>query len=373
MPPTSSFGTGPTASPAGTSTSALFACIRGVGEAAALEGAFRLCATLTPRIERHPKAGALALDLGGSERLLLVEAPYAATAEAEASWPALAERLATRLRADVPDLSRGVHVGIGPTQTVAWLAATIASVGDDPWRAVLPAQVADFLAPLPLALLGDIPDLAGMPELVPALEALALSGIGTLGQVRRVTPLALQQRFGPFGASIATVAAGHDLRPLRVEHPDEWTGIRLRCEPALRTEQLPLALEPLAEQVALALHERQQMAGAIALLLYPEVGESVQNVQELSHPLASASALLDQARRMLERLVPAAATGAHAEATYHGVHGLQAAAPQSASAPRWVRSLQRVHRRGHAARTRAVQRDSACRGPRAARDQPHRP
>src|SRR5262249_18812230 len=113
--------------------------------------------------------------------------------------------------------------------------------------------------------------------------------------------------------------AGHDLRPLHAERLDEWTGIRLRCEPPLRTEQVPRALEPLAEQVALALLERQQMAGAIALLLYPEVGEPVQRVQELSHPLASASALLEQARRLLERLVPAAATGTPMDVTYGGV------------------------------------------------------
>jgi len=305
----SPFRTGQAGAPAGALVP--FACIRGLGDAGSLDAAYQVCATLTPRIERH--ADALVLDLGGSERLVLAAAD--ADSAVGLGWPALAQSLSKRLQADVWGMQRVVRVGIGPTRTVAWLAAT---GGEEPWWAVLPEQVAGFLAPLPLALLGGVPDLAHLPEKTPALDVLALSDIRTFGHLRRLTPVTLQRRFGPFGASIAAVAAGHDLTPLRVERLDEWTGIRLRCEPALRTEQLPAALEPLAEHTMLTLMERQQAAGAVALLLYPEVGEPVHAARELSHPVASASALLDQSRRLLEVLVRPP-TGSVETATYSGV------------------------------------------------------
>jgi hypothetical protein len=311
----SPFRTGQTGSPAGALVP--LACIRGLGEVAAMEGAYRLCAELTPRIERH--AEALVLDLRGSERLVLGEAGEADMAEAGGVWPSLAECLFKRLRAEARGMPRGMRVGIGPTRTVAWLAATTASADGEPWRAVLPEQVATFLAPLPLTLLADVPDLAHIPEKAPALEVLALSGIRTFGHLRRLTLLELQRRFGPFGAGIARVAAGYDLRPLWVERPDEWTGIRLRCEPTLRAEQLPAALEALTEHVALTLMERQQAAGAVALILYPESGEPLHTARELSHPVASASALLDQARLLLETLVPPTAAGAGQTTVYSGV------------------------------------------------------
>jgi nucleotidyltransferase/DNA polymerase involved in DNA repair len=304
----SPFRTGQAGTPAGALVP--FACIRGLRDAAAVEAAYHVCATLTPRIERH--ADALVLDLGGSERLVLAAA---ADADSAVGWPALAQSLSKRLQADVRGMQRVVRVGIGPTRTVAWLAATS---DEEPWQAVLPEQVAGFLAPLPLALLGGVPDLAHLPEKAPALDVLALSGIRTFGHLRRLTPVTLQRRFGPFGASIAAVAAGHDLTPLRVERLDEWTGIRLRCDPALRTEQLPAALAPLAEHTMLTLMERQQATGAVALILYPEVGEPVHAARELSHPVASASALLDQARRLLEVLVRPP-TGSVEAATYSGV------------------------------------------------------
>ncbi len=66
------------------STPSAFACI---GNLADVEAAYRACAQVTPRIERHPNA--LVLDLHGSEQLLLGERATGT----ENEWPQMADTL----------------------------------------------------------------------------------------------------------------------------------------------------------------------------------------------------------------------------------------------------------------------------------------
>ena len=296
-----------------------FACVRmgAQGAAGQWRKAARLCRRLTPLIEWHPTQHALMLALGGSERLLLGGDSPAADAPEEV-WPLLGEALAQRLaeRSVV-----GPAIGLGPTRTLAWLASEMSAQADDVDQAgraavvVLPGEERSWLAPLPVALLREIPDAApgvGLTETTPPAEIVSLAeivaaleegGIRTLGQAQRLAADTLARRFGPAGAGFAALAAGDDLRPLYPRIAAPWMGARLAFEPPVAAEQLTVALGPLAEKLALTLARRELAAGKIALALESETGKQMQAARRLAHPLGTTRALLDAAERLLVGLL----------------------------------------------------------------------
>lgn len=330
-----------------------FACVK-LSEAARTVRWFqmlRVCRQVTPLLEEHPARRALILALGGSVRLLLggMQAPRAGSsgeqAEApEVIWARLGEALALQLTDEVyargPEsrannqekggvgdsgASRGTRdtgaelaIGIGPTRTLAWLAAKISAQAMTSMD-VAPAVIVlgedySLLTSEPVALLRDIPDAGEIVSLAEILAILEEAGIRTLGQLHRLPANALIRRFGRVGALLATLAAGSDLRPLRLQPPEPWLGARLTFEPPLVAEQLPIALAPLAEKLALTLTQRDLAAEKVTLVLESETGMPLRVERRLAHPLGTTRALLDIAERLLTGLlvpVPAAANAAH--------------------------------------------------------------
>lgn len=270
----------------------------------------RVCARLTPLIEEQHQPPALFLALGGCERLLLGSARLATsplakeeTKAQQHTWPRLADALAHRLAESLP---QPVHlpvgmVGLGPTRTLAWLAATRTTRGQH--AVVLPGQEQAFLAPLPITVLCQVPDAAAIPALAALLATLDASGVRTLGHLHRLPAEALTRRFGASGAALAILASGGDLRPLRPRADDPWLGARLRFEPPITGQQLALALAPLAEKLAQTLAQRELVTGKLALLLESETGAPLHVTRRLAHPLATTSALLNAATRLLAGLL----------------------------------------------------------------------
>jgi impB/mucB/samB family protein len=299
----------------GAAPSACFACVRlgdvsgdsagDSGALAAWQPVMRACMRLTPLIEEHPEHHILLLALGGSERLLLGHTAMSGTGEAperegvKHTWLLLAEALIRQLTELAAQTTKTLRltVGIGPTRTLAWMAA-LSATAEAP-AVVLPGQERPFLAPLPLAMMGQVPDALAVTSLAQMLAALEVSGIRTLGQLWRLPTESLARRFGADGAALAALAVGGDLRPLRPREHEQWLGARLRFEPTLAAQHLPMALAPLAERLALTLAERDLAAGTIALLLESETGGQLHSVRRLAHPLATTHALLDAANRLL--------------------------------------------------------------------------
>ena len=274
-----------------------FACIQlgAQGAAGQWRKAARLCRHLTPLIELHPAQRALMLALGGSERLLLGDDPLAADAPEEV-WPLLGKALAQQL---AERSVAGSTIGLGPTRTLAWLAA----LPDATMRVALPGERQTFLAGLPVAALLATPDAAEIASLVEIVAALEEGGIRTLGQAQRLTADTLARRFGLAGAAFVALAAGDDLRPLHPRIAAPWMGARLAFEPPVAAEQLTVALAPLAEKLALTLAGRELAAGKIALALESETGKRMQAARRLAHPLGTTRALLDAAERLLVGLL----------------------------------------------------------------------
>lgn len=123
--------------------------------------------------------------------------------------------------------SAGARLGIGPTRTVAELAARHRDGG----RILRADEAASFLVPLPLDLLDPKGELA---------DRLSRWGVRTLGKLARLPREALGARLGEAGVRLARRANGEDLSPFRV-HPPE-----LRFEEGAESEWAIADLEQLA-------------------------------------------------------------------------------------------------------------------------------
>lgn len=326
------------------------------------------CREITPRVEAHPAARVAVLDLAGCERLLvprgIAGGAGGGAAAVGTDWTALAVALAGRLRAVCP--GGRLVVSLAPGRAAAWLAASwlatpahaveIASdVDAPPSLALAPEDVAPFLESLPLGALLDLPDLVGAGggararrEARAALEALDMltrGGVRTLGQLARIPEVALRRRFGEIlGAALSRIASGRDVVPSRAEVRKRWIGAWLPLEPsaeigtggdrsdgafdAALDAALDGALGQLAEHLAVVLRRRGLEAGTVAVFLRAE-GEAWgtperrsaywRSTRRLGRPTASAEALRDHGRRLLER--PAGARGRQATSgRYVAVH-----------------------------------------------------
>ena len=274
------------------------------------------CQQLTPLIEEYPQRRALLLALAGSERLLLGK-----TSQADAAHPAaLAEvwsllgAALTRLLVDVGSAGACAGpvveaVGVGPTRTLAWLAA----MPDATTRVVAPEARQAFLATAPVAALLEAPDAAEITALAGVVAVLEAAGIRTLGQARRLSTDALARRFGAAGVAFGALAAGDDLRPFRPHVGESWLGARLVFDPSGDVGQARVALGPLAEKLALTLAQHEPAAGKIALALEGETGARLRVMRRLAHPLGTTQALLAVAERLLAGLLADAGGAPSAE------------------------------------------------------------
>jgi protein ImuB len=145
---------------------------------------------------------------------------------------------AARVAVGVP-----VLIGVAPTRTAARAAAERGEV------VVTPERLANFLAPLPTAVL---PDRLGEPR---AAEALVVSlerlGIGTLGVLRRLHPDQMADRFGPLGLRALRIARGEE-DPLRPRVPHEDLVEEIELPEGVAGSQLDRALELLVDRLLAA-------------------------------------------------------------------------------------------------------------------------
>lgn len=110
-------------------------------------------------------------------------------------------------------------VGLARGKFPARVAA--ASAGPDRVLCLAPGQEADFLAPLPVDLLGLDEELA---------RRLHRLGLRTLGQLAALHPGAVLAQFGPEGRRLHRLARGHDERPIRPHRPRPVERVARRFE-----------------------------------------------------------------------------------------------------------------------------------------------
>ena len=248
------------------------------GIASAHEALVDVALSASPRIEAA-EPGLVFVDLAGTE----------------ARFPSEAGALsALATRAHGVGLG-SAQLGIGPTRTVAHLAARHRDGG----LVVAEADVARFLAPLPIDLL-DPPD--------DVFERLTRWGVRTLGALARIPREALGARLGRAGIQLARRACGEDLEPFRPVPP------RLRFEEGVgfefavgNLETLSFALRPLLERLVRRLVLRGLAPRELWLELDLEDRRHFARRIELGAPCVEPASLLALMRLALERDPPGAA------------------------------------------------------------------
>jgi len=188
-------------------------------------------------------------------------------------------------RAGSPGARAGIADGLFAAERAA--AATTESA---PVAIVPGGGSAAFLAPLPVASLGD-PELA---DLLPRL------GIRTLGAFAALPATDVADRFGPEGARLHALAAGRDERAATPRLPPREHDREVAFEPPLdRADQVAFGVRIAADELVEALLGERLVCTALRVAIEGEEGETVERVW--LHPRSfSAAEVVDRVRWTLD-------------------------------------------------------------------------
>jgi hypothetical protein len=179
-----------------------------------------------------------------------------------------------------------VLIGVAPTRTAARAAAERGEV------VVTRDRLDVFLGPLPTAVLVDrLDEPRQAAELVASLERL---GIGTLGELRRLTLDQVADRFGPRGLRALRIARGEE-EPLRPRVPYEDLVEEIELPDGTAGSRLDRALHLLIDRLLAAPGRKGQTLLGVRLGARLCGGGSWSVDQGLGRPTAAASSL----RRLL--------------------------------------------------------------------------
>lgn len=203
--------------------------------------------------------------------------------------------------AGYPEVRIGVADGAFTAELAARRAADIAIVPRGGSR--------EFLAPLPLPVLGDA-------ELTGLLHRL---GVSTLGEFARLDPGSVGDRFGERGARLHALAGGADSRPLTPRPPDPQLAREIEFEsPLAQSDQIAFAVRQTADAVLLALAEVSAVSTEVRIDLTDDDGAVFSRTW--LHPTCfDAGDLVDRVRWQLETLVETAPVDPDAAHEFRGI------------------------------------------------------
>src|SRR5690606_30251606 len=204
------------------------------------------------------------------------------------------EAVAAELRAAVRrELRLPLRTGAGPVKFVARLAAEEA--GPDGFRAVAPAEVQAFLAPLPV---GRLPGVGQNTEA--RLEEL---GVRTAGELAALGRAAVERALGNHGLAVLAAALGQgDDRIRATGHPQSLSQETTLAADTLDRAVLAEHLRGLAERLERALSLEGLEARRVLLKVrYGDEAKPISRSQAVDPPIASGEALLARALDLLGR------------------------------------------------------------------------
>jgi DNA polymerase-4 len=186
-----------------------------------------------------------------------------------------------------------VSVGVGPSKLVAKIASDFHK--PDGLTVVTPAQVLEFLAPLPVRRIHGVG---------PAKErALAAMEIATVADLAAVPLAVLVERFGRHGEVLHRYAHGIDSRPVETHRERKSLGKETTFRRDLtRRREIDEAIDQLAAAVEQGL-ERRGMEGALTVTLKVRYGDFTTVTRSLSGDtlLARADEISRRAKELLAR------------------------------------------------------------------------
>lgn len=183
----------------------------------------------------------------------------------------------------------GAQAGIADGVFTARQAALLAN----PLIIVPEGSSAEFLAPLPIAKLGD-------DELVELLPRL---GVHRLGEFAALDAVLVHNRFGDRGSRLHALAGGSDSRPVIPRIPEPELSRQVEFEPPLElVDQVAFAVRTSAEEFVEGLARAQLVCTEINVTLSTEQGEQSERVW--LHPSSfDSAAVVDRVRWQLESAV----------------------------------------------------------------------
>ncbi|HZA00213.1 MAG TPA: DNA polymerase Y family protein [Acidimicrobiales bacterium] len=249
------------------------------GEARAFEPVLQALEALTPRIE-ITTPGSCAFATRGPSRYFGGDQALAARAEQTAGG-ALGDR-------------GPVRVGVADGPFAARLAAQRASAGP----LVVPAGASGaFLAPLPVAVLTEAPELGERHDMVDVFGRL---GLARLGDLAALPVDDVVGRFGAPGRAAHRLACGLDPRPPATEPPPPDLTVALELDPPIeRAEAAAFVARAAAEDLLARLAERGSACTRLAIGAETEHGERHERVWRTDGGFA-ASAVADRLRWQLD-------------------------------------------------------------------------
>jgi len=155
-------------------------------------------------------------------------------------------------------IGAGGRVGAAPSRFAALAAAHRARARRPEIAPEKAASLAAYLAPLPVSLLTSRGEVAALPE------ALERFGIGTLGELAKLSRTALADRFGAPGLLARDLALGRDT-PLRPRVPTERLQEILELPESALGPQLERALGMLIDRVLARPERRGRTVRAVVL------------------------------------------------------------------------------------------------------------
>lgn len=200
------------------------------------------------------------------------------------------ERAAARTVLGLAAAHGATHAQLGIAEGL--FAAELAARGDgpEPIRIVPPGQTAAFLAPQPVAALGD----AELASLLPRL------GIRTLGEFTALAEADVAARFGPLGARLHALARGHDPRPATPRIPPRDIDAVVDFEPPVeRVDEIAFGVRAACDDFVRALLAERLVCTALRVSVTGDRGEAEERVW--LHPRSfSAAEVVDRVRWQLQ-------------------------------------------------------------------------
>lgn len=204
-----------------------------------------------------------------------------------------ATRVASAIRTQIrEELQLTASAGIAPNKFLAKIASD--------WRkpdgqfVIQPSDIDTFLPPLPV---GRLPGVGKVME-----EKLKEMGVSTVGDLRRLTAVALEQRFGRYGMRLHNLSLGIDHSEVKPDRPTQ----SISAEDTFAQDVLLSGLEPtirgMAEKTWRATRKTSRVGRTVVLKLKTSDFRILTRSHTPSSPPASCEALTEIALSLLDRV-----------------------------------------------------------------------
>lgn len=173
------------------------------------------------------------------------------------------ERIGAEIQRRIRDeLQLSASVGIGPNKFIAKLASDYRKPGG--FTVVPPEEVLAFLAPLPVERMWGTG--------AKTAERLKRIGVHTIGDLRKLPPNLLEERFGKYGRVLYRFARGEDGRPVEPHREPKSVGKEITfAEDVYDPEVLRQTLRRLTEKIGRTLRRDNIRCRAVTLKFrYPD-------------------------------------------------------------------------------------------------------